>query len=88
MEAYIDGTCAISPQNSFEGETLLTDIREYDAVRHIKCIEPHYSELIDPMTSRRMSRIIKMGVASALKPWTMPESKSLTLLSAVRDWAA
>lgn len=33
----------------------------------MKCIEPVYKELIDPMASRRMSRIVKMGVYTALK---------------------
>lgn len=33
----------------------------------MKCIEPQYNTLIDPMASRRMSRIMKMGLASALK---------------------
>ena len=67
MEAFIDGTCAISPQNTFSGEILLEDIREYYGVRFMKCIEPQYNEFIDPMVSRRMSRIIKMGVSTALK---------------------
>ena len=67
MEAYINSMCAISPQNTFKGEKLPHDIREYDGVRYIKCIEPQYNEFIEPMASRRMSRIIKMGVSSALK---------------------
>jgi len=67
MEAFIDGICSISPQNTFSGEKLFPDVREYDEVRYIKCIEPQYNEFIDPMASRRMSRIIKMSVVSALK---------------------
>jgi 3-oxoacyl-(acyl-carrier-protein) synthase len=67
MEAYIDGISAVSPQNSFANANLFKDVTEYDAVRYIKCIEPQYNELIDPMASRRMSRIIKIGVSSALK---------------------
>jgi hypothetical protein len=67
MEAFINGLSAISPQSTFAEEMLLSDVREYNGVRFIKCIEPHYSGYIDPMASRRMSRIIKMGVCSALK---------------------
>lgn len=67
MEAFIDSTCAISPQNTFKGDGLLQDVRQYNAVRYIKCIEPQYNEFIDPMISRRMSRIIKMCVSTALK---------------------
>lgn len=67
MEAYIDSISAISPQVTFTGEKLFQEVKEYDGVRSIKCIEPQYNEFIDPMASRRMSRIIKMGVCSALK---------------------
>lgn len=67
MEAFINGFSAISPQNTFAEEIFLWDAREYCDVRFIKCIEPQYSLFIDPMVSRRMSRIIKMGVCSALK---------------------
>ena len=67
MEAYINSISAISPQFTFTSEKLLQEVKEYDEVRNIKCIEPQYNEFIDPMASRRMSRIIKMGVCSALK---------------------
>lgn len=67
MEAFIDGMCAISPQNTFSGETLFQDLMSYDGVRYVMCIEPNYNEFLNPMASRRMSRIIKMGVVSALK---------------------
>ena len=32
----------------------------------MKCIEPDYKTLLDPKLIRRMSRIIRMGVAAAL----------------------
>jgi len=67
MEAYIDGRSAISPQNTFSSENPFDDVREYENVHFMKCIEPQYNALIDPMASRRMSRIMKMGMASALK---------------------
>jgi 3-oxoacyl-(acyl-carrier-protein) synthase len=67
MEAYIDGRSAISPQNTFSGENPFDNVREYQNVNFLKCIEPQYNTLIDPMASRRMSRIMKMGLASALK---------------------
>jgi len=67
MEAFINGMSAISPQNTFAEETLLHDVKEYCDVRSLRCLEPQYSGFIDPMVSRRMSRIIKMGVCSALK---------------------
>jgi 3-oxoacyl-[acyl-carrier-protein] synthase II len=67
MEAYIDGRSAISPQNTFSGENSFDKVREYENVHFMKCIEPQYNALIDPMASRRMSRIMKMSMASALK---------------------
>jgi 3-oxoacyl-[acyl-carrier-protein] synthase II len=67
MEAFINGLSAISPQNSFAEERLLENPVEYTRVRQLRCIEPQYSVYIDPMAARRMSRIIKMGVCSAMK---------------------
>ncbi len=67
MEAFINGISAISPQNTFAEEILLHDAREYCDAPFMKCVEPQYSGFIDPMVSRRMSRIVKMGVCSALK---------------------
>jgi 3-oxoacyl-[acyl-carrier-protein] synthase II len=67
MEAYVQGIGAISPQKTFTGERFLQDIMEYNDVHYIKCIEPAYSEYIDPMAARRMSRMVKMGVCAALK---------------------
>ena len=67
MEAYINGLSVISPQNTFSEKCLFHKPVEYAGVRSLKCIEPDYSAFIDPMAARRMSRIIKMGVCTALK---------------------
>jgi hypothetical protein len=67
MEAYIDGRSAISPQNTFSAENPFENVKEYENAHFMKCIEPQYNAFIDPMASRRMSRIMKMGMASALK---------------------
>ena len=67
MEAYINGLSVISPQNTFTEEKLPAEPVGYHGVRSLRCIEPQYSAYIDPMVSRRMSRIIKMGVCSAMK---------------------
>ncbi|MCU0456437.1 MAG: beta-ketoacyl synthase chain length factor [Bacteroidales bacterium] len=67
MEAYINGISAISPQNTFSGGLLPIEPVGYSGIRSLKCIEPKYSDFIDPMVSRRMSRIIRMGVCAALK---------------------
>ena len=65
MSAFINGIGLISPQKTAETKNFLTEIMEYDA-DYLKCIEPSsYKPYIDPIQSRRMSRLIKMGIASA-----------------------
>ena len=65
MSAYINGIGIISPQKTAETNDFLTEIMEYDA-DYLKCIEPvSYKAYIDPIQSRRMSRLIKIGIASA-----------------------
>jgi 3-oxoacyl-(acyl-carrier-protein) synthase len=65
MPAYINGIGIISPQKTAEPDDFLKEIMEYD-VDYLKCIEPvSYKSYIDPIQSRRMSRLIKMGIASA-----------------------
>jgi 3-oxoacyl-(acyl-carrier-protein) synthase len=62
---YINGIGLISPQKTAETKDFLLEIMENDA-DYLKCIEPpSYKPYIDPIQSRRMSRLIKMGIASA-----------------------
>jgi 3-oxoacyl-[acyl-carrier-protein] synthase II len=64
MPAFINGIGLISPQKTAETTDFLAEIMEYDA-DYLKCIEPpSYKPYIDPIQSRRMSRLIKMGIAS------------------------
>ena len=66
MNFYIRATGNISAQNTF-GESFLGEkIIEYNTNR-LRSIEPDYSKLIDVKLIRRMSRIIKMGVAAGLQ---------------------
>jgi 3-oxoacyl-[acyl-carrier-protein] synthase II len=74
MNIYIRSTACISPQHTFDagpkpvapppaaGPTVIPV--EYTGTR-LTCIEPEYKNLLDPKLIRRMSRIIKMGVAAA-----------------------
>jgi hypothetical protein len=64
MGIYINGTGTISPQKTFGSDSFLEDIVAYD--QRFSCIEPDYAGWIDLRAIRRMSRIIRMGVASAL----------------------
>jgi len=62
---YIRATGNISPQKTF-GHQPLVDALAY-AGNRLACIEPDYKEFIDPKQIRRMSRIIRMGVAAAME---------------------
>ena len=57
----------MSPQKTFGEKGFPDEVTSYTNADFLKCIEPVYRDFIDPMVSRRMSRIVKMGVCSALK---------------------
>jgi len=61
---YIRSTGNISPQSTFS--QLLKEPAVYSSNR-LTCIEPDYSKILDPKLIRRMSHIIKMGVAAAME---------------------
>jgi 3-oxoacyl-(acyl-carrier-protein) synthase len=65
MKVSIRSAASISPQNTFESTSFLDKVVEYNDTR-LTCIEPDYNEAIDPKLIRRMSRIIKMSIATAL----------------------
>jgi 3-oxoacyl-[acyl-carrier-protein] synthase II len=64
MKVYIRSSACISAQKTFKNEGFLDDIVEYNGTR-LPVIEPDFKEYIDPKLIRRMSHIIKRGVASA-----------------------
>ena len=64
MNLYINGLGCISPQKTC-GEDTFRENAVMPADGVFVCAEPSYREYIDPKVSRRMSRIIKMGIASA-----------------------
>lgn len=64
MKAYIRSAASISAQNTFGETGFLTDVVTYQSTR-LKAIEPDYKNYVDPKLIRRMSHVIKMGVAAA-----------------------
>ncbi|ULQ51470.1 beta-ketoacyl synthase chain length factor [Flavihumibacter fluvii] len=62
---YINAASAISPQPVFRQPDLLKTPKALIGPRYT-CTEPDYSLLIEPKLIRRMSRIIRMGVATAM----------------------
>lgn len=63
---YIRATGNISPQKTF-GHSALAEAPVAYTGNRLACIEPEYKEFIDPKLIRRMSRIIRMGVAAAME---------------------
>ncbi len=63
---YIRATGNISPQKTF-GHQPWVDAPVAYTTNRLACIEPDYKEFIDPKQIRRMSRIIRMGVAAAME---------------------
>ena len=63
---YIRATGNISPQKTFGHPPFLSEPVAYSGNR-LACVEPDYKELIDVKLIRRMSRIIRMGVAAAME---------------------
>src|SRR5665213_1931251 len=64
MKQYIRSSACISPQKTFSQVNFLTEVIEYNGTR-LRAIEPDYTEFIDPKLIRRMSHIIKMGLAAS-----------------------
>ena len=66
MKIFIRSAACVSPQKTFETSGFLDEPVEYTGTR-LKAIDPDYSQFIDAKSIRRMSHVIKMGVAAAKK---------------------
>ena len=73
MNIYIRSAACIAPTATIGAGDLPPLAKPTDVAPHAKpagnrlaCIEPDYKGLIDPKALRRMSRIIRMGVATAM----------------------
>jgi len=63
MNLYISGIGAVNAGLPFKNENLSGgESQEFSVIR---CVEPDYKKYIDPKFSRRLSRIIKMGLYAA-----------------------
>ena len=65
MKAYIRSTGNISPQHSLNTDSFF-NTRIKTSKNFFKSLEPDYDDFVDSKMIRRMSRIVKMGVAAAL----------------------
>lgn len=64
MAIYIRSSACVSPQKTFGTEGFLDQPVEYNDTR-LPAIAPDYTRFIDAKSIRRMSHVIKMGVAAA-----------------------
>ena len=64
MKTYIRSSGNISPQRTF-GQVGIPEEPVVHSGNRMNCIEPDYAKIIDTKLIRRMSRIIKMGIAAA-----------------------
>ena len=64
MEVYINGLGNISPQNTADNSQFLDEVVEY-VQNNLQVIHPMYKDHISPIRLRRMSRMIKMGIAAS-----------------------
>lgn len=69
MSCYINGIGAISPQKKLTVQGLLSGPVDHSGER-LACIEPDYSQYFDVRQLRRMSRIIRMGMAAGIDALT------------------
>ena len=66
MKVYIRSAGNISPQHSLDPE-LFFSRRAYYSGNRMQAVEPDYTQYVDSKMIRRMSRIVKMGVAAAME---------------------
>lgn len=64
MPVYVKASAAISPQHSFR-QTEFPDTPESVPGNTLRCIEPDYTGYVGPVQIRRMTRIVKMGIAAS-----------------------
>ncbi len=61
VKCYIQGTAAITPQHSFEGDLFSQPLRN-NTSNLFQVTEPDYKAFIPPNSLRRMSRLLKMAL--------------------------
>ncbi|MEP6735176.1 MAG: beta-ketoacyl synthase N-terminal-like domain-containing protein [Chryseolinea sp.] len=65
MAVYINGIGTLSAQPPWNKEEVISVAKAYSGDK-VSCVEPDYSQYLDVRQLRRMSRIIKMGMAAGI----------------------
>nr|WP_295867223.1 beta-ketoacyl synthase chain length factor [uncultured Chitinophaga sp.] len=66
VKCYIQGMAAISPQATFEGDIFSAPLVHTDS-NLLTCMEPDYKPFIPANSLRRMTRVLKIGLTTALQ---------------------
>src|ERR1035437_7948650 len=66
MEIYINGSACISHHNTIDENYFFEDITSVPLFNKLSATEPNYKDYISPVLIRRMSRIVKMGIAAGM----------------------
>ncbi len=66
MKIFIRAASCISPQPTFDHHLFDNDAVTYHS-NDLKVIEPDYKNILDAKLIRRMSRIVRIGLAAALR---------------------
>jgi len=61
---YINGAGMISPQKTYDNDEFLSELTQYDN-NVLTCVLPNFRDYINPFQMRRLSRMLRMGLAAA-----------------------
>jgi 3-oxoacyl-[acyl-carrier-protein] synthase II len=64
MKIYINGSSSVSPYQASVPSQALTE-NDTSSGDWLKCVEPDYDKILEPSQIRRLSRILKMGIATS-----------------------
>ncbi len=67
MKLYIHASACISPQDTFAKSSLDTNLISYTNDNILFCKEPDYEAYIPPAPLRRMSKLLRMGLTTAIE---------------------
>jgi 3-oxoacyl-(acyl-carrier-protein) synthase len=82
MALFINGVGSISPAQDFDEIASSTPL----AGNRLRCIEPDYAAFLDPKVSRRMSRIVKMGIVTAMQAMRSAQLEAVDGVIAGTGW--
>jgi 3-oxoacyl-(acyl-carrier-protein) synthase len=64
MDCHISGAGIISPQKTYDNDAFLSELTQYDN-NVLNCVLPDFKGYLNPFQMRRLSRMLRMGLAAA-----------------------